>query len=103
MSIKGSISLLGLLVTAALMTGCAATQTAKLSGEPVKITAYYEEVEKGGLIYVFISSKVKAEFDRSGRPDGSSLGCYGYIPNCETVVFESELAMNEYKKRHNIK
>ena len=111
------IALTGFLV-AGLISGCATSQTAKAPAEPVveyfkldggklkpgavKVSAYYE-VEKDELKYVFISPKAKAEFDRTGAPGGNSVGCLGYIDGCEDVILESELAIKEYKNRHNIK
>ena len=103
MRVKKSLTAAISLAVLGFMSGCAGTQTAKVPGEPVNASVYYEEVEKNGLTYVFVSPKAKAEFDGSGMPGGSSVGCFGYIPGCETVVLESEQAINEYKKRHNIK
>lgn len=115
---KRSIRLMTLLVTAGLVSACATSQTAKAPAEPVveyfkldggKLkpgavkVGFYEEVEKGGLTYVFISPKARAEFDKTGTPSGSSVGCFGYVEGCEDVVFDSELAIKEYKKRKNIK
>lgn len=107
-----------IVILAGSLIGCATSQTTKIPAEPivdyfkldggklkpgaVKVSNYYE-VEKDGLTYVFISPKAKAEFDRTGAPGGSSVGCFGYIDGCETVILDSELAVKEYKNRHNIK
>lgn len=107
-----------IVILAGSLIGCATSQTTKAPAEPivdyfkldggklkpgaVKVSNYYE-VEKDGLTYVFISPKAKAEFDRTGAPGGSSVGCFGYIDGCETVIFDSDLAIKEHKKRNNIK
>lgn len=118
MRLKKCIELMTLLVGAGLFAGCATSQTAKAPAEPVveyfkldggKLkpgavkVSFYEQVEKNGLKYVFISPKAKAQFDRTGSPDGSSVGCFGYVEGCDDMVFDSELAIKEYKKRNNIK
>lgn len=114
---KSSVTLMGLFALG-LAGGCATSQTAKAPAEPVieyfkldggKLkpgavkVSFYEQVEKNGLKYVFISPKAKAEFDRTGAPGGNSVGCFGYVEGCEDVVFDSEFAIKEYKKRNNIK
>ncbi len=114
---KKTMTLMGFLALG-LAGGCATAQTAKAPAEPVveyfkldggKLTPgavkvnFYEQVEKNGLKYVFISPKAKAEFDRTGAPGGNSVGCFGYVEGCEDVVFDSELAIKEYKNRNNIK
>lgn len=117
MRVKRYIFIIGLLV-AGLISGCAGTQTAKAPAEPVveyfkldsgklkpasvKAYAYYE-IEKDGFIYVFISPKAKDMFEKTGNAGVKAIGCFGYIPDCEDVILESELAIKEYKNRHNIK
>lgn len=114
---KSSVTLMGLLALG-LAGGCASSQTARVPSEPVveyfKLdggkpkpgavkVSFYEEIEKSGLKYVFISPNAKTEFDRTGAPGGNSVGCFGYVDGCEDVVFDSELAIKEYKMRNNIK
>lgn len=115
MNLKGSISLMGLFVVAGLFAGCAATHTAKAPAEPTieyfkldggklvpgKVTANaYFEVVKDEKIYVFISPKAKAEWEKTGKLGGKPVTGIGYGPNGETVMFESETAQKEYDKRH---
>ncbi|OGW55767.1 MAG: hypothetical protein A2Y48_08895 [Nitrospirae bacterium RIFCSPLOW2_12_42_9] len=99
-------------------SGCANNQKARVSAEPtveyfkldsgklkpgkVKANAYYE-IEKDERIYVFISPKAKEEFEKSGKPGKSPVSGIGFGPNGETVIFESEFALQEYEKRHEDK
>ena len=98
-----------------IISGCASMQTAKAPAEPTveyfkldggklvpgKVTANaYFEVVKDEKIYVFISPKAKAEFEKTGKLHGKPVTGIGYGPNGETVMFESELAQKEYDKRH---
>lgn len=117
MSLKGSISLIGLFVVAGLFAGCAGTQTAKAPAEPtveyfkldggklvpgkVKANAYFE-LSKDEKIYVFISPKAKTEWEKTGRLGGKPVKGIGYGPSGESVMFESETAQKEYDKRHEI-
>ena len=114
MRVKRYIFLIGLLV-AGLISGCASSQTAKTPAEPtveyfkldsgklvpgkVKANAYFE-VPKDEKIFVFVSPKAKAEWEKTGKLSGKPLSGFGYGPNGETVMFESELAQKEYDKRH---
>lgn len=117
MRIKRYIFLIGLLV-AGLISGCASSQTAKAPAEPtveyfkldggklvpgkVKANAYFE-VTKDEKVYVFISPKAKAAWENTGKLGGKPVSGFGYGPNSETVIFESELAQKEYDKRHETK
>ena len=114
MRVKRYISLIGLLV-AGLISGCATSQTAKAPAEPTveyfkldsgklvpgkeKANAYFE-VQKDEQIYVFVSPKAKAAWENTGKLGGKPVKGFGYGPNGETVMFESELAQKEYDKRH---
>lgn len=98
-----------------LIGACATSQTAKAPAEPtveyfklsggklvpgkIKANAYFEAT-KDEKIYVFISPKAKAEWEKTGKLAGKPVSGFGYGPNGETVVFESELAQKEYDKRH---
>ncbi len=115
MRVKISIKLMALFVAAALANACATAQTAKAPAEPtveyfkldggklvpgkVKANAYFEET-KDEKIYVFISPKAKAEWEATGKLAGKPVSGFGYGPNGETVMFESETAQKEYDKRH---
>jgi hypothetical protein len=117
MRIKKGIKLMTLLIAAALINACATSQTTKAPAEPtveyfkldggklvpgkVKANAYFE-VSKDGKIYVFISPKAKAEWEKTGKLHGKPVTGIGYGPNGETVMFESETAQKEYDKRHEI-
>jgi phosphate-selective porin OprO/OprP len=62
---------------------------------------FFKEVEKEGRIYVF---NIGAEYERwlaSGEA-GRSITKLGYGPNGETVVFDSEQAIDLYNFRHGI-
>jgi phosphate-selective porin OprO/OprP len=62
---------------------------------------FYQEVLKDGRIYVF---NIGAEFERwsaSGEA-GRSITRLGYGPNQETVVFDSEQAIDLYNFKHGI-
>jgi hypothetical protein len=63
--------------------------------------AFYREVEKDGRIYVFNDMKQFADFEKSGEM-GKSLTRPGAGPNGETLVFDSEEAVNLYNFRHNL-
>src|SRR4030065_1287840 len=105
MRVKRYISLIGLLV-AGLISGCATSQTAKAPAEPtveyfkldggklvpgkVKASAYFE-VPKDEKIYVFVSPKAKAEWEKTGKLGGKPLSGFGYGPNGETEEVESEI------------
>lgn len=111
------LKIVAFIAVTGLVSGCAATQPAKAPAEPsveyfkldggklvpgkVKVNAYFE-VPKDGKIYVFISPKAKAEWEKTGKLGGKPVTGIGYGPNGETVMFESETAQKEYDKRHDI-
>jgi hypothetical protein len=63
---------------------------------------FYREVEKDGRIYVFASGSRYATFEASGGVEmGQSITRLGFGPNGETVVFDSEDAINLYLFKHD--
>ncbi len=61
--------------------------------------AAYQEIRKDGRIYVFNSLTRKEDFEKSGEV-GKSIIKIGYGPNGETVIFDSDEAVQEYEKRN---
>jgi hypothetical protein len=114
--IKKDIALI-LLVSIGIMAGCAATNITAVPAEPtveyfkldsgklkpgkLKVNAFYE-IKKDDRIYVFISPKAKAEFEKSGNTGKDAVTGIGFGPNGETVVFESGFAQKEYEARHSV-
>jgi hypothetical protein len=63
---------------------------------------FYREVEKDGRIYVFAIGERFAAFEQSGGAEiGVAITRLGYGPNGETVVFDSEDAVNFYNFKHD--
>lgn len=62
---------------------------------------FYREVEKDGRIYVFAVMNSFQAFDQGGEM-GRSITRLGYGPNGQTVVFDSEDAINLYNFKHNL-
>ena len=66
-------------------------------------TFFYNEVVKDGRIYVFATS---SRYDAFVKTDGADVGTVierpGYGPNGETVVFDSEEAINLYNFKHDL-
>ena len=104
-----------LLVSIGIMAGCTATKITAVPSEPtveyfkldsgklkpgkVKANAFYE-LKKDDRIYVFISPKAKAEFEKTGKTGKDVITGIGFGPQGETVVFESGFAQKEYEARH---
>ena len=66
-------------------------------------TFFYTEVAKDGRIYVFASSSRYDAFTKSNGADiGPVIERPGYGPNGETVVFDSEDAINLYNFKHGL-
>jgi hypothetical protein len=64
---------------------------------------YYNEVAKDGRIYVFASGQRFDTFQKSGGAEiGVAITRPGYGPNGETVVFDSEDAINLYNFKHGL-
>ena len=66
-------------------------------------TFFYNEVAKDGRIYVFASA---SRYDAFIKSDGADIGPVierpGYGPGGETVVFDSETAINLYNFKHGL-
>lgn len=58
----------------------------------------YQEMERDGRLYVFVSPERKAEFEKSGEL-GKGIIKVGHGPGGKTVVFDSEDAIIEYEAR----
>ncbi len=64
---------------------------------------FYREVAKDGRIYVFANGSRFDTWDKSGGAEiGQAITRLGYGPNGETVVFDSEDAINLYNFKHNL-
>ncbi len=70
-----------------------------LSAEPM----FYNEVARDGTIYVFASGARYDAFQKSGGTEtGTVITRAGYGPLGETVVFDSEDAVNLYNYKHDL-
>jgi hypothetical protein len=85
----------GLLTVSALVLGLAVAASSWAQG------MFYREVEKNDRIYVFALMKEFESFDKSGEM-GKSVTRLGYGPSGQTVVFDSEDAINLYNFKHNL-
>jgi hypothetical protein len=64
-------------------------------------TFFYNEIAKDGRIYVFATwSRYDAFMKSNGADTGSVIERPGYGPNGETVVFDSQDAINLYNYKH---
>jgi len=87
----------GLLAVAALaaLAGVASAQS--------PLNYFYNEVVKDGRIYVFATGQRFDTFEKSGGAEvGQAITRPGYGPNGETVVFDSEDAINLYNYKHGL-
>jgi hypothetical protein len=84
----------GLVTAGALLLGLAVAASSWAQN------MFYQEIEKDGRIYVFALMKEYESFDKSGEM-GKAITRLGYGPNNETVVFDSEDAINYYNFKHN--
>ena len=74
---------------------------AALAGGAFAQTMFYNEVVKDGRIYVFANGQRFDTFEKSGGTEvGQAITRPGYGPNGETVVFDSEDAINLYNFKH---
>ncbi|GAB61187.1 MAG: hypothetical protein DWB56_16465 [Candidatus Jettenia sp.] len=99
---NGKITRFAFMISITGITLCTIPQTARCqavtaSDETVK-EGTYQEVSKDGRLYIFVSSKRKEEFEKTGEL-GKGIIKIGYGPNGETVVFDSEEAVIEYESR----
>jgi hypothetical protein len=66
-------------------------------------TFFYTEVSRDGRIYVFADASRHEAFIKSKGGDfGRVIERPGYGPNGETVVFDSERAINLYNFKHGL-
>ena len=66
-------------------------------------TFFYNEVAKDGRIYVFASATRYEAFARNNDADTATvIERPGYGPNGETVVFDSQDAINLYNFKHGL-
>ena len=87
----------GLLAVAVL----AVTAGAVFAQAPTAWAPFYAEVPKDGRIYVFAIGQRYDAFEKSGGAEiGVAITRPGYGPNGETVVFDSEDAINLYNFKH---
>jgi hypothetical protein len=85
----------GLAAMVALLFGLGLAQSARAE-------MFYREVPKDGRIYVFATMSSFEAFDKSGGAEiGKAITRLGYGPNGETVVFDSEDAINLYNFKNN--
>jgi hypothetical protein len=63
---------------------------------------FYREVQKDGRIYVFADAQRYEAWEQSGGAEiGVAITRLGFGPNGETVVFDSEDAVNLYNFKHD--
>jgi hypothetical protein len=87
-------------LTRGLATAVAVLLSMAIAASSWAQTMFYQELEKNGRIYVFALMKEFENFDKSGEM-GKAITRLGYGPNGETVVFDSEDAINYYNFKHN--
>lgn len=63
---------------------------------------FYNELVREGRIYVFADPAAFRQFEATGRRREAWISREGYGPNGETVVFDSEDAINLYNFRHGL-
>ena len=85
---------LGLAVALLLILGAAASTWAQ--------NMFYREVQKDGRIYVFANAQRYETWEQSGGAEiGVAITRLGFGPNGETVIFDSEDAVNLYNFKHD--
>ena len=65
-------------------------------------TFFYNEVAKDGRIYVFAMAARYEEFTKTGTQTGAVIERQRYGPGGETVVFDSQAAVNLYNFKHGL-
>ncbi len=85
----------GVVTVSALVLGLAVAASSWAQG------MYYKEIAKDGRIYVFNDAKKAEAFEKSGEM-GTGLTRLGAGPNGETVVADSERALQLFFFKHNI-
>ena len=85
---------LGLAAALLLILGAAASTWAQ--------NMFYREVQKDGRIYVFANGQRYDAWEQSGGAEiGVAITRLGFGPNGETVIFDSEDAVNLYNYKHD--
>jgi len=85
----------GLVIAASVLLGVALAVSSSAQG------MYYKEIKKDGRIYVFNDAKKADMFEKSGEM-GTGLTRPGSGPNGETVVADSEQALELFFFKHGI-
>src|SRR5215471_12950034 len=86
------------LLAAAVLVGVAGAAFAQTTAP---WAPFYAELPKDGRIYVFAIGARYDAFEKSnGTEIGQAITRPGYGPNGETVVFDSENAINLYNFKH---
>ena len=89
-------------IRAACVITAAMALTSLLSAAASAQTFFYNEVTKDGRIYVFAVAARYEEFMKSGTHTGPVIERQGYGPGGETVVFDSQSAINLYNFKHGL-
>src|SRR5262245_2737759 len=88
------------------MTACLALAAVLFATAPTRADAqpfFYTEVPKDGRIYVFaMQSRYEAFTKNNGKDTGPVIERPGYGPNGETVIFDSNDAINLYNYKHGL-
>jgi len=85
---------LGLAAALLLLLGAATASQAQ--------NMFYREVQKDGRIYVFANGQRYDAWEQSGGAEiGVAITRLGFGPNGETVIFDSEDAVNLYNYKHD--
>jgi hypothetical protein len=76
--------------------------TSLLSAAAFAQTFFYNELTRDGRIYVFAVPARYDEFIKTGTQAGPVIERQGYGPGGETVVFDSQNAVNLYNFKHGL-
>jgi hypothetical protein len=87
---------------AASMIAAAIAANSLVSAAAHAQTFFYNEVAKDGRIYVFAVAARYDEFTKKGTQTGPVIERQGYGPGGETVVFDSQNAVNLYNFKHGL-
>jgi hypothetical protein len=88
-------------ITRGLRVAAAALIALGLSASAWAQNMFYREVEKEGRLYVFAVTSSFEAFEKSGEA-GKAITRLGYGPTGQTVIFDSEDAINLYNFKHNL-
>jgi len=86
----------------AWITAAAIALTSLFSAVAAAQTFFYNEVRKDGRLYVFAIPARYDEFIKKGTQTGPVIERQNYGPGGETVVFDSENAVNLYNFKHGL-